>query len=63
MSLVFVSSIHQVCYNAVMTACGRGAQWQRALGLLKQMESGELGVWPDIISYNAAIDACAKSGR
>lgn len=51
----------QVCYNAAISACGKGRQWQRAVGLLDVMR--EKGIAPDLISYNAAIDACGKGGR
>ena len=59
--LVFVLVRFQVCYNAAISACGKGRQWQRAVGLLDVMR--EKGIAPDLISFNSAIDACGKGGR
>lgn len=42
--------------NAALSACA-GA-WRQALALLKSMQ--EHGPWPDEITYNAAIRACAS---
>lgn len=45
-------------YNSVITACGRAGEWQRALSVLRQMYS--YGAVPDVITYNAALAACAE---
>ncbi|CAK0813728.1 unnamed protein product [Prorocentrum cordatum] len=50
-----------VGYNAAISACGRGRQWQQALSLLGHF--GEARVEADVVSYGAAISACEKCGR
>lgn len=44
--------------NSGISALGRCGQWQLAVSLLDSMP--ERGVQPTVISYNAAISACAK---
>ncbi|CAJ1397127.1 unnamed protein product [Effrenium voratum] len=44
------------CHNATLTALGRAARWQHSALLL----FGDWSVRPDVISYNAAIDAFEK---
>jgi len=50
-----------ITYNAAISACGQGGQWERALPLLEGMK--ERGLEPDIITYSAAISACGKDGQ
>eukprot|EP00959_Pyramimonas_sp_CCMP1952_P399534 8371217-Pyramimonas_sp.AAC.1 len=45
-----------ISYNAGVSACKQGKQWQRALALLSEMRESELE--PNVISYNAGISAC-----
>ncbi|CAK0788104.1 unnamed protein product [Prorocentrum cordatum] len=46
-------------YNAGISACEKGEQWQRALALLSEMREAKLE--PDaIFSYSAWISACEK---
>ena len=45
-----------VSYNAGISACGKGEQWQRASALLSEMR--EVKLEPDVISYNAGVRAC-----
>ncbi|CAK0834544.1 unnamed protein product, partial [Prorocentrum cordatum] len=45
-------------YNAGISACEKGEQWQRALALLSEMWEAKLE--PDVISYSAGISACEK---
>ncbi|CAK0866903.1 unnamed protein product [Prorocentrum cordatum] len=40
-------------YNAGVSACGKGEQWQRALALLSEMREAKLK--PNVISYSAGI--------
>ncbi|CAK0841671.1 unnamed protein product [Prorocentrum cordatum] len=48
-----------ISYNAGISACEKGEQWQRALALLSEMWEAKLE--PDVIfSYSAGISACAK---
>ncbi|CAK0896934.1 unnamed protein product [Prorocentrum cordatum] len=50
-----------VTCSAGISACEKGAQWQRALALLGEMWDAKLE--PDDISYCAAISACEKAER
>eukprot|EP00933_Yihiella_yeosuensis_P079342 TRINITY_DN9183_c0_g1_i7.p1 TRINITY_DN9183_c0_g1~~TRINITY_DN9183_c0_g1_i7.p1 ORF type:complete len:143 (-),score=10.34 TRINITY_DN9183_c0_g1_i7:198-626(-) len=50
-----------ISYNAAISACQRGGQWQLALNLLSLMPQSEIS--PDAISYNAAIIACEEGGQ
>ena len=45
-------------YNAVISACEKGHQWQQALSVLAATQL--TAVVPDVISCNAAISACEK---
>ncbi len=47
-----------ITYNAAISACEKGEQWQKALGILAVMP--EAGLVPNVITYNAAISACEK---
>ena len=49
---------NEISYNAAISACEKGKQWEEALRLLQQMTCRTLT--PDEISYNAAINACEK---
>ena len=46
-------------YNAAISTCEKGGQWELALTLLETMCKKR--VWPDTTSYSAAISACEKS--
>ncbi|CAK0901118.1 unnamed protein product [Prorocentrum cordatum] len=48
-------------YNAGISACGNGEQWQRALALLREIEEAKLE--HDAISYGAGISACGTGGQ
>lgn len=43
-----------------LSACARAGRWERALGLLDDMQLK--GLAPNMISYSAAISACSKGG-
>ncbi|CAK0837722.1 unnamed protein product [Prorocentrum cordatum] len=47
-------------YNAGISACEKGEQWQRALALLSKMREAKLEPNGIPFSYNAAISACQK---
>ncbi|CAK0864946.1 unnamed protein product [Prorocentrum cordatum] len=50
-----------VSYNAAISSCDKGKQWQRALYLLS--ESVGALVEPSVIGYNAGVSACEKCGQ
>jgi pentatricopeptide repeat domain-containing protein 1 len=50
-----------ISYNAAVSACEKGGQWQQALFLLQTMPKANLRI--DVISYSAAISACEKGGQ
>ena len=45
-------------YNAAISACEKGQQWQRALELLEEVRAA--GLAPGVIRYIAEITACEK---
>jgi pentatricopeptide repeat domain-containing protein 1 len=47
-----------ITLGGAISACGRGSQWQKALGLLDEVRQRKLA--PNIIVYNAGINACEK---
>ncbi|CAE7242276.1 unnamed protein product [Symbiodinium natans] len=47
-----------VACSSAITACERGQQWEKAIGLLMEMRKQE--VQPNVITYNAAMSACEK---
>ena len=47
-----------VNYNTVISACGKGEQWQEALRLLDEMKKNKIA--PNTITYSALISACEK---
>ena len=50
-----------ISYSAAISACEKGSQWEKALGLLQDMTCR--GIKPDVISYSAAISACEKGSQ
>ncbi|CAE8590842.1 unnamed protein product, partial [Polarella glacialis] len=50
----------QITYNAAISACENGCQWQQALNLLRFMP--QLRILPDVVSYSAALDAVSGMG-
>ena len=48
-------------YNASISACQKGGQWQQALMLFYAMP--KVRISPDIYSYGASISACDKGSR
>ncbi len=48
-------------YNAAISACEKGWQWERARELFRAMPA--CGVQADVITYSAAISACEKGGQ
>ena len=45
-------------FNAAISACEKGKQWEGALGLLQEMVHQLLP--PDVVSFNTAVSACEK---
>ena len=47
-----------IIYNAAISACEKGQQWQLALGLLAEMAGAR--VETNVITYSAVVSACEK---
>ena len=47
-----------ITYSAVISACEKGGQWEKALEVFASMDSN--GVSPNDITYCAVISACEK---
>merc|ERR1712137_1450706 len=47
-----------ITYNAAISACEKGEQWQEALRLLNELKKTNIA--PDTITYSAAISGCQK---
>ena len=45
-------------WNAAMSACEKGRQWEGVLGLAQEMVYQVLP--PDVVSWNATSSACEK---
>ncbi|CAJ1372643.1 unnamed protein product [Effrenium voratum] len=50
-----------VTYNAAISACGKQSQWQRALHVLRLLQSRK--VQASVVTYNAAMGACERNSR
>jgi pentatricopeptide repeat domain-containing protein 1 len=50
-----------VAYNALIDACEKGAQWQRAVEVFEEMKVAR--VQPDVKLYSALISACEKGAQ
>jgi pentatricopeptide repeat domain-containing protein 1 len=50
-----------ITYSALISACEKGAQWQRAVEVFEEMKAA--GVQPTVITYSALISACEKGGQ
>ena len=48
-------------YSATINACGKGRQWQRALGLVDKMRAD--GLQPAVITFRATSGACSSPER
>ena len=48
-------------FNATISACKRGEQWQQDLGMQTKMQQQQAEL--DAINFNAAISACEKDER
>merc|ERR1712070_390335 len=50
-----------ITYNASISACEKGGQWQKALTLLQEMQDKKIA--PNTITYSASISACEKGSE
>ena len=56
---VFQVEAGSTSFNAAISACGRGLEWQQAAEILAVMTATRAE--PDVITYNASISACEKA--
>ncbi|KAL6845076.1 hypothetical protein ACP4OV_024571 [Aristida adscensionis] len=54
---------NRVTMLAVLCACAHGGLVDRGLGLLKQMEDGEIKVMPTVEHYGCVVDMLGRVGR
>ncbi|GJN17810.1 hypothetical protein PR202_gb04908 [Eleusine coracana subsp. coracana] len=54
---------NRVTMLAVLSACAHGGLVDRGLGLLKQMEDGEIKVVPTVEHYGCVVDMLGRVGR
>ena len=50
-----------ITVNAVISACAKRLQWERALSLLDELQLNRLS--PTVITYSASISACEKASQ
>eukprot|EP00976_Prorocentrum_cordatum_P020333 413060-Prorocentrum_minimum.AAC.1 len=50
-----------ISYNSLISACREAGQWERAWGVLDQMEAE--GLRADVVTYNALISVCEKANQ
>ena len=50
-----------ITYNALISACEKGKQPERALELFEAMQ--QRGVVPNVITYSALISVCEKANQ
>ena len=54
-------------YNALLSACERAGQPDRALEVFDNMKRRAAGQWgyidPNLVTYNTLLSVCAKAGR
>jgi pentatricopeptide repeat domain-containing protein 1 len=54
-------------YNALLSACERAGQPDRALEVFANMQrarrSGDMQLQPTAVTYNTLLSACGKAGR
>lgn len=52
--------VYQACFNEALQACAEGGgRFERAASFLEEMK--EAGLYPDNVSYSAALLACERS--
>lgn len=52
-------------YNAVISGCAVGGEWDRALRLLREMEATDPRdeARPEALSYSLVLKACGRDGQ
>lgn len=49
-------------YNSIISACGKAGQWEKAVDLLREMQTKD-GLAPNAMTYNSAMIACGDGGQ
>jgi pentatricopeptide repeat domain-containing protein 1 len=60
--LTTMKPVDIITYNATITACEKGGQWERALELFEEVKKHPR-MEPDLYTYSATISACEKGGQ
>merc|ERR1712137_501243 len=50
-----------ITYSALISACGKGSQTEKALEVFAEMKQS--GLKPNVITYSALISACVKGNQ
>eukprot|EP00977_Amphora_coffeiformis_P028152 scaffold34709_cov189-Amphora_coffeaeformis.AAC.1 len=53
--------IQRIHYTTAISTCGKNNDWHAVMDLLREME-GEKGIQATVVTYNAVLDAYAKTG-
>eukprot|EP00913_Durusdinium_trenchii_P031733 g29718.t1 len=49
-----------ITVNSALSGCAAAADWQRTLQLLEELTTGRWGIEPNTITFNTALNACAR---
>ena len=55
-------SPNEIAYNAAISACDHGGQWEMAVSLLDELRT-RADLRPTAVSYSSAISACGRAGE
>ena len=50
-----------ITHSATISACEKGRQWQRAVGLFEEMS--KRGIQSNVITWSATTNACRQDGQ
>ena len=53
--------VSPISYNAAVSACQKGEQWQRGLSLLREIR--DMNMYPDFFVYGSVASMCEQGGQ